>query len=277
MGAWKHRILDLLHGLPAVSPLSLALLLRRPGRMPIFLADTWRAYKNHAGGRLQAITPWDLLEFKGTASLKLGENGVFAAMEPNFLMMQVAAMLQPAGIFEIGTSQGRTTALLAMNTPQTTRIYTLDLSPEEAVPTFATDPHLIELARRELGIAFRDTSWAPRITQLLGNSATFDFSPYYDRMDLVTVDGSHSFEFVRNDSIQAFRMIRPGGVILWHDYESMRSEYGVTRFVDGLRRRHGLPTYRLSRDAGDSRYGVMRVTGEVKKALVEMEDRLRRM
>ena len=273
MSTTWQRVRDLARGIPAISPLALALLARRPSRLPLFLADTLRSYRHHAGKRLPAITPWELLDFKGVATLRLGENGLFAAMEPNFLIMQLVVMLQPKAIFEIGTSQGRMTALMAMNAPESTVIHTLDLPPDAAVPENASDLHLIELARQELGITFRGTPWEGRIRQLLGDSATFDFSPYYDAIDLVTIDGSHSYPFVVSDTKQAIRMIRPGGVMLWHDYESMRTEYGVTRVVDGLRARHGIPTYRLSREQGDTRFGVLRVDEAVKKRLMELAGR----
>ena len=259
MRSLKYPLLDAIRGIPAVSLLTLVLAFRRPRTLHLMLADTWQAFKKHAGLRIPAITPWELLNYTGVVTLKLGENGLYAAKEPNFLAMQIAAMLRPGRIFEIGTSQGRTTCLLAMNTPETTHIFTLDLPPDEPLPGQVTDLHLIELARRELGCAFHNTSWQSRITQLLGNSATFDYSPYYDSIDLVLVDGSHSYPFVLRDTLNAFRMIRPGGVILWHDYESMRTEYGVTRVVNGLRKRHGLPTYRLSRPESDTRYAVLRV------------------
>jgi predicted O-methyltransferase YrrM len=269
MSSIVHKVKDLLQGLPAISPLTIPLALRRPTTLPLFLADTRRLYRHYTGKRVPPITPWELLEFKGVVNLRLGENDVFAAMEPNLLMVQLVAMLRPKRTFEIGTSQGRTTALMAMNTPEDSHIFTLDLDPSKPLPGQVTDMHLIELAKKELGIAFRGTNWAPRITQLLGDSGTFDFSPYYDSMDLVTIDGSHSYPFVRSDSFNAFRMIRPGGVIQWHDFESMRSEYGVSRFVDELRQR-GLPAYRLGRDRSDSRMAVMRVSEAMKGELEKM-------
>lgn len=269
MPALHHVIRDLIQGLPALTPLAFLLALRNPRRLPIFIADTVRLYRGHARLRVPSITPWELLGTSQPVTLRLGENGLFAAMENNFLMMQIAAMLKPQRIFEIGTSQGRTTALLAMNTPPDTQIFTLDLPPEATLPAGVSDLHLIELARKELGIAFRGTNWESRITQLLGDSGTFDFAPYFDSMDLVTVDGSHTYKFVRQDSLNAFRMIRPGGVILWHDFESMRSEYGVSRFVDECRRAD-LPVYRLGREQGDSRYAVLRVSDEIKQKLGAM-------
>ena len=32
------------------------------------------------------------------------------------------------------------------------------------------------------------------------------------------MDGSHIYEYVRNDSEKGWRMLRPGGVIVWHDF-----------------------------------------------------------
>lgn len=266
----RYALQNLFTGLPAISPLAIALAVWRPRRLVEMMSDTWRLFRRHAGLRIPAITPWDLLDFKGVATLRIGENGLYAAQDTSFVLMQVAVMLRPERIFEIGTSLGHTTALFAMNTPESTRLFTLDLPPEAAIPSGVTELYLIELARKRLGEAFRDTNWAARITQLYGDSLTFDFSPYYDSMDLVTVDGSHSYRFVQSDSFNAFRMIRPGGVVVWHDYESMRIEYGVSRCVHRLRRVHGIPVHRLGRDPSDTRFAVLRVDAESKARLVAL-------
>jgi predicted O-methyltransferase YrrM len=36
-------------------------------------------------------------------------------------------------------------------------------------------------------------------------------------MDLVFVDGAHSYEYVKNDTEKGWEMLRPGGIIAWHD------------------------------------------------------------
>ncbi len=36
--------------------------------------------------------------------------------------------------------------------------------------------------------------------------------------DLVFVDGSHALSYVLSDSRKALRLVRPGGLVLWHDY-----------------------------------------------------------
>jgi len=266
--AYKAR--DVLQGLPAVSPLTIRLALRRPSGLPIFLADTLRSYRTHAKLRIPAVTPQTLLDANGPVTIRVGENGVHFVSEPEMLVAQLAAMLRPKRCFEIGTYTGRVTSILAMNTPDDTKIFTLDLPPSEAqAPNGASDLHLIDQSRNELGLHFRSTPWfRTKINQLLGNSMTFDYAPYENSIDLVIVDASHTYEFVKSDSRNAFRMLAPNGVVLWHDYESARSEFGVTRFITELRERHGCAVYRLSTDLGDTRYAVMRVDGETKQRLV---------
>jgi hypothetical protein len=74
-----------------------------------------------------------------------------------------------------------------------------------------------------------------KVTQLLGDSATFDYSPYVQQgVDFVFVDGSHSYEYARSDSLVAIEMLRGGhGTIVWHDYDVWR---GVSAALHELRR-----------------------------------------
>ncbi|MEE8169121.1 MAG: class I SAM-dependent methyltransferase, partial [Phycisphaerae bacterium] len=218
--------------------------------------------------------PHELLNCRELRTIRVGEHGVHPDDEPQLAVIQLVATLQPTQAFEIGTYLGHMTALIAMNMPEDGRVRTLDLPPEQTVPEHASDRHLIEEARRRLGSYFRDTPWMDgKITQLLGDTRTFDFSPYKDAMDFVLIDASHTYEFAFNDSMHAFRMIRENGVLLWHDYESMRSEYGVTRFVDRLRRRHGCPAFRLGSSSGDTRYAAMHVSANIKTKLAALADR----
>ena len=71
----------------------------------------------------------------------------------------------------------------------------------------------------KVGWRYKTTPEAGKITQLLCDSAVFDFSDYAGKMDLVFVDGSHASAYVRSDTENAFRLIHPvTGVIVWHDY-----------------------------------------------------------
>ncbi|MEO5590308.1 MAG: class I SAM-dependent methyltransferase [Gemmatimonadaceae bacterium] len=142
----------------------------------------------------------------------------------------------PASIFEIGTFDGRTTVNLAVNAPRDAHVHTLDL-PRESIEDLGTPihPHEVRYAdKQRSGSRFVNTEVATRITQHYGDSATFNFDPFYNNMDFVFIDGSHAYEYVVNDSLHAVRMLQNGiGMVLWHDYSRWD---GVTRAVNDLRR-----------------------------------------
>ena len=126
--------------------------------------------------------------------------------------------LQPRLVFEIGTFRGSSTLLMAMNSAPDCQIYTLDLPPGEVTTKYDVDNGNITGMTFSIGEHFERSAYATRIQQLYGDSAAFDFSPFAGSIDLVFVDGSHSYENVVEDSQTAFAMLRPGGVILWDDY-----------------------------------------------------------
>ena len=87
--------------------------------------------------------------------------------------------------------------------------------------------------------------YADRVVQLRGDSATFDWSPHHGRAGLVFVDGSHAYDYARKDSETAMRLVKPGGIVLWHDYGVWP---GVTQALEELEaaRRLGLVNIRGS-------------------------------
>lgn len=129
----------------------------------------------------------------------------------------------PKVIFEIGTFNGRTTLNIAANSLDDAKVYTLDLPREKIestkLPITSGDKKFID--KDAIGSKFLGVDCQRKIIQLYGDSATFDFSPYYNSIDLVFIDGSHSYEYVLNDSKTAIKLLKHGkGIILWHDYES---------------------------------------------------------
>jgi hypothetical protein len=152
------------------------------------------------------------------------------------ILAQAAAAI-PAGstMVEIGTFDGRTTLNLAINAADAS-VFTLDLPAEERA-LFALAPGERQYVDKpQSGARFRACGppWqaaARRITQLLGDSATFDWSPYDGRAALVFVDGSHAYDYVRKDSETALRLVAKGGLVLWHDYGRWE---GVSRALDEL-------------------------------------------
>jgi predicted O-methyltransferase YrrM len=126
----------------------------------------------------------------------------------------------PETIFEIGTFDGRTTLNLALNSPDTARVFTLDLPRWEAantkLPTQNGDVRYV--VKDVSGARFHNTDVENKIQLLYGDSAVFDFTPYRNAIDFLFIDGAHSYEYVLNDTRAALKMLRNGrGVILWHD------------------------------------------------------------
>jgi predicted O-methyltransferase YrrM len=161
-------------------------------------------------------------------------------MDPleQYCLAALAGVRRPERIFEIGTFDGATTLLLARMVPNA-QIYTLDLPPE-----VADGGNKLALARvNGAGSRFRDAPEADRITQLYGDSREFDFSPYYGKMDLVVVDGSHEADCVTADTESALRMVTPEGLVVWDDYAPGWPH--VVKAVDGAAERHDLFVVRL--------------------------------
>lgn len=121
------------------------------------------------------------------------------------LLLELASLaylmkvLKPRIVFEIGTFIGRTTRLLAVNSPSTCRVLTLDLEPVHV--------------KHEIGEAFKGMPESDKIKQLYGDSRAFDFSPWYDLCDFVWVDACHDYDYVVSDTQNALKLCRPGGWI----------------------------------------------------------------
>src|SRR6266849_3660733 len=154
------------------------------------------------------------------------------------IIAKLVKLTDPGVLFEIGTFDGRTTLNLAAHSRDDARIHTLDLpraSMDAAgLPLAVHDRKYVDKA--ESGVRFHGTDVEPKIVQLYGDSATFDYKPYLGKVDFVFVDGSHAYHYVLNDSWAALRMVRGRGLILWHDYVSSghRCWPGLVRALEEL-------------------------------------------
>jgi hypothetical protein len=153
------------------------------------------------------------------------------------LLAQAAAGIRPGSeIIEIGTFDGRTCLNLALNAPPTSPIFTIDL-PSDSPTRFQLEPgeeRYVDkphpgLRLQQCAPAFAGLS--QRITQLVGDSASFDWSSHYRNAGLVFVDGSHAYDYVRSDSTTAMRLVGANGTIVWHDYGVWEE---VTRALEDL-------------------------------------------
>jgi len=140
----------------------------------------------------------------------LGDSPDYSLFEPQahpwnaplldvLILGRLAARHQPGTLFEFGTFDGRTSLNLIANAGAAAHLYTIDIQKREC--------------------RFEQTPYAARITRLIGDSRTYDFSPYLGKMNLVFVDADHNYKGVRHDSEVALKLLGPqGGVVIWHDY-----------------------------------------------------------
>jgi len=143
-------------------------------------------------------------------------------------------------MFEFGTCTGRTAYLWARNSPPDARVHTLTLDPDQThlYKSDAGDKSQDEadalqetLDKRYL---YTGTNVEYKINQIYGDSKEFDDSPYVGQCDLIFIDGSHAQSYVESDSNKALRMLKPGGIIIWHDYRGPHRSTGVFHALNSL-------------------------------------------
>lgn len=167
------------------------------------------------------------------------QNGNVRISELGILATLAAGCEDGTNLFEIGTFDGRTTLNLALNSPPKCQIYTLDLPSDQATmyPIALGERHMIDKpqpgARYEkYGRVF--PAAIARIHQLLGDSGTFDYTPYRKTCSLVFVDGSHAYDYAMSDTRAAMQLVNRKGMIVWHDYGIWE---GVTSALEELEER----------------------------------------
>ena len=152
------------------------------------------------------------------ASISLIEGAALAAM---------MRLSKATRVFEFGTYKGVSTTQLALNLPEGGMVFTLDL-PEDH-PVYISYSQLPSESGMKMLVP---PDLNHKITFLKEDSADFDTTPYRGTMDLVFVDGYHSYEYVKNDTEKGLEMLRPGGIIAWHDCVSNRPE--IVRYLKTL-------------------------------------------
>jgi predicted O-methyltransferase YrrM len=147
------------------------------------------------------------------------------------------AMLRHIGarrVMEIGTYDGGTTVNLAANLPEDGRVVTADLPPSfSGFELKASSFHDNRSAHSLVGSQFRGTPHEGRIVQVFEDSAKIDYASLGGPFDVFFIDGCHDYVYVKHDSEQALRHVRPGGLVAWHDYGMIED---VSRCVDELAR-----------------------------------------
>lgn len=150
-------------------------------------------------------------------------------------LLELVAVRQPRRILEIGTARGGTLYLLSRATHPEALLVSVDISERnyraDLLRSFARDRQRIEL--------------------LVGDSTAESTRAesrrlFPDGVDLLFLDGDHSYEGISRDFELYWRLVQPGGMIVFHD------------IVEDNRTRHGI-------DTGGWTGGVPRFWAEVKQ------------
>ena len=172
--------------------------------------DLWMA--SLRGMKLLSTVDFVPIMIRGTC----GDPTYCSPWEGAFLEGLVANCPDPARVVEIGT--GRGTSLLrilyGLSLHEDARVWTIDLLEQEEV--------------REVMEAAQIPNW--RYDMLVGDSVEIGESPNWEPLDLVFVDGSHSYEGVKADVAAWVPHLKEDGVLVFHDYRNRK--HRVTKAVD---------------------------------------------
>jgi len=132
-------------------------------------------------------------------------------------LVALVAMLNAPKIFEIGSAHGETSYALARSNSEA-HIFSLDLPVQDIVD-------------HQNKMRWKNTPQEKQVTQLYGDSTNFDYSLYLGKMDLVLIDGDHSYLTCKSDSANALKLINDKGVIIWDDYQGLEVQRAVNELL----------------------------------------------
>lgn len=138
---------------------------------------------------------------------------------PHELMVlaHVISQYRPQRVVEFGTAEGRTSLNIALHLPSGGELITLDFPPISG--------------QNEVGYFYWDQPVKSKIKQVFSGVESWDSSHYRASADIVFCDACDDPAGLAAETAQAFRVIKPGGIIFRHDYGSAR---GPTVFWNAL-------------------------------------------
>jgi protein-L-isoaspartate O-methyltransferase len=187
-----------------------------------FLEDYERAKKNIPSVNLNKIFPKELDQNGIYLENFLGHWGNISIEEACKICL-IVKFMKPKKILEIGTYNGMTTLQMALNAPSDCQVYTLDLDPETAKKAKLSEldrlvsQHFSAKFGSEVGSYFKNRNDL-NIQQLLGDSTQFDYSTIGNDFDIIFIDAAHDYVSKKIDSENAFKLIKKGGIVIWHNY-----------------------------------------------------------
>lgn len=143
------------------------------------------------------------------------------------ILIGLIGMVAPKVVIEVGCNSGRTAAALLRNIPEIEKYVGIDVPPGY---TFAKECQKNEVPAKPGELALDD----PRFELVLRNRGTFDLTTDdLEPCDAIFIDGDHGRAAVLNDYNLAKLLVRPGGIIVFHD-DNCLPAVDVTQTLDEL-------------------------------------------
>tara|TARA_A100000164_G_scaffold361072_1_gene375420 strand:- start:16 stop:801 length:786 start_codon:yes stop_codon:yes gene_type:complete len=144
-------------------------------------------------------------------------------------------------IFEFGTCSGKTTYLMGLNSSDDTSITSITLNPydlndikKKNIDNKVSFRNIIQESIYDKFL-FSETEVERKIKIIFQNSLDLEHNKYKNEIDLIFIDGGHTYSVVRNDSEKSFDMLSSKGIILWHDYvPGKRSARDVVKYLNEI-------------------------------------------
>ena len=195
-----------------------------PVRSHLF-TNLWIELKRYGASRISNI---ELSQIRGIDQVRV--HGPVRRHSP-LIVAALSTLLECETVFQIGPDLGETAWLLAHNLPNA-RIFLLDqrTEPSDQAEHGSAD-RLYHLSRADHGVRLDTTPDGSRITRLPGESATFDFLPYSGTADLVYIEGSRRYPYIKSDTEAAFGLLSELGTIVWDGYSG---DPGVYAYLNRL-------------------------------------------
>lgn len=171
------------------------------------------------------------------------------------LLHRVVTWLQPGVLVEFGTAYGRSTKVMAEQSPGDAQILTVDLPDDERatrLSPYTTDLAFLRMKDFDIGQKYSESALAYKVQQERMDATSPEFRHTLDtflgarRIDFALIDAAHDYYTTKVLFELALPRMSHGGVIMTDDYNKVSTHLGVTEFFATKAREEGFVFYHFS-------------------------------
>lgn len=173
--------------------------------------DSWQKIVGERYGMPEGLPVIKMDQVVNSGSLSLGPMTFLDGGSLPTDMMLLAGLaenIEECDYFEIGTWRGESVAAVAARAGS---CHTLCLT-DDRMRAMGMHENTIRSHRMFSGSL-------ENVTQLRGDSRSFDFASLGKKFDLIFIDGDHHYDFLRSDTRNVFEhLVHENSIVVWHDY-----------------------------------------------------------